>query len=91
MDDQPTFTVIACLKRHTWGARCRLRLDADVERQDLRWGHDTLGGPIIIDRSFNRQEGWEVDATLLVRNLKPGDKVPLETVLDALRAAAEQS
>jgi hypothetical protein len=32
MDDQPTFTVITCLKRHPWGTKCRLRLDADIER-----------------------------------------------------------
>jgi hypothetical protein len=49
-----------------------------------------LGGPMIIDRSFKQPAGWKVEATLLLCGLKPGDKVPFDTVLSALRVAAEQ-
>lgn len=84
----PSFTVLECLRTYAWGAKCRLRLDTDVRRDDVRWGYDWMGGPKIEDRSVHRPAGWEVEATLTIPGLKPGDKVPLDTVIGNLPSSA---
>ena len=81
MPEQPTFTVIACLRRYAWGATCRLRLDSDVTRQDLRFGSDTLGGPMIRDHGFSKPAGWEIDVTLTIPGISIGDQIAVDEVI----------
>lgn len=75
------FTVIACMRSYAWGAACRLRLNTDVNRKDLRFDWNHLGRPTIRNHGFSKPAGWEVDVTITIPGIKTGDQIAVDDVI----------
>lgn len=79
------FAVLTRERIYSWGITYRLRLDDDVVCEQERLGLDALGAPAQQRRSFVRPAGWEIDVTLIGRELEPGDTVAVEEIANAAR------
>ncbi len=48
-----------------------------------------MGAPALLNRTFDRPKGWETEATLIGRDLQPGDKIAVDDVIKEARLWAE--
>lgn len=85
MTVQCTFTVIERARRFSWGMTYRLRLDTTVRRAEEWLGYDMMGAPALLNRTFDRPQGWETEVTLIGRDLQPGDKIAVDDVIKEAR------
>lgn len=84
-DQHGIFRVVTREKPYSWGFTYRLRLEGAALREEQRLGRDVLGAPVMQRRRFEQPAGWEVDVTLIGRELQPGDTVDVAEILSAAR------
>lgn len=89
MTDQYTFTVIERARRFSYAITYRLRLDTAVRRGEEWLGVDMMGAPVLLNRTFDRPQGWETEVTLIGRDLQPGDKIAVDDVIKEARLWVE--
>lgn len=89
MTGQDTFTVVKRERRYSYGITYRLRLDTTVRRGEEWLGYDMMGAPALLNRTFDRPQGWETEATLTGRDLQPGDKIAVDDVIKEARLWVE--
>ncbi|GGI74641.1 hypothetical protein GCM10007973_09410 [Polymorphobacter multimanifer] len=74
MDDAPSFTVVSIDRHFRWGSVCRLEIDGNYSAEENKLGWDEFQAPKLMRRAISLKARDTITATLMIPELKPGDR-----------------
>lgn len=80
MPDPCFLTVISIVRSFEWGAICRLQAGSDHFREERKLGWDRLRAPKLLRRVIDVKAGDTLEATVLLPDLRVGQRLPLSYV-----------